>query len=78
MSAVVIIRDPDSERRRLGIQAAESAMRRFDLEVKSAELGTIAIVWATFPGGPVSRAPGAFVMGDVIPGPGPERLTAAE
>jgi len=78
MSAVLIIRDPDSERRRLGIQAAESTMRRFDLVVASAELGTIAIVWATFPGGPVSRAPGAFVMGDVIPGPGPERLTAAE
>jgi asparagine synthase (glutamine-hydrolysing) len=76
MSGILIIRDHDPVRRRLGIQAAESALRRFDLVVSSAEHGTIAIVWGTFPGAPVTRSPGAFVMGDVIPGPGPERLTA--
>ena len=78
MSAVLIVRDPDPARRRHGMQAAESAMRRFDLVISSAEHGPIGIVWATFPGAPVSQAPGAFVMGDVIPGPGPERLSAAE
>jgi hypothetical protein len=60
------------------MQAAEAAMRRFDVVVSSEEHGTIGVVWGTFPNAPVSRAPGAFVLGDVIPGPGPERLTAAE
>lgn len=83
MSAVLIARDPDAERRRRGMAAAAAAMRRFDLTVSSADAGSIGLVWATFPGGPVDHspateaAPGAFVMGEVIPGPGPERLTAA-
>lgn len=78
MSAVLIVRDPDLMRRRRGVHAAEAAIRRFDLVVSSAESGSFAIVWGTFPGAPVSQAPGAFVMGDVIPGPGPERLGASE
>src|SRR5258706_8587467 len=78
MSAVLVLRDPDPERRRRGIQAAESALREFDLPVASAEHGPVAVVWAAFAGAPVSSAPGALMMGDVIPGPGPERLTPAE
>lgn len=78
MAAVLIARDPDLERRRRGMRAAESALRRFDVEVSAAEHGTIGIVWGAFPGAPVSRSSGAFVMGDVIPGPGPERLNATD
>ena len=77
MAAVLIVRDPDVARRREAIRVAEAALRRFDLEVASAEHGPVAISWGAFAGAPVSRAPGAFVLGEVIPGPGPERLDAA-
>ena len=78
MAALLIVRDPDPERRRQGMQAAASAMGRFDLVASSLELGPIGVVWGTYPGAPVSQAPGALVLGDVIPGPGPERLAAAD
>jgi asparagine synthase (glutamine-hydrolysing) len=78
MSAALVIRDPDSARRRRGIEAAVAAMRRFDLVTSSVDHDPISIVWGTFPGAPVSTSSNAFVMGDVIPGPGPERLTAAD
>jgi asparagine synthetase B (glutamine-hydrolysing) len=76
MSAVMFVRDEDPARRRSGVEAAKQAMGRFDLVVESLEHGPISVVWATFSGAPVSHASGAFVMGDVIPGPGPERLDA--
>src|SRR5258706_15845016 len=78
MSAVLVLRDPDPERRRRGIQAAESALREFDLPVASAAHGPVAVVCPAFPGAPVSSAPGALMIRDAIPGPGPARLTPAE
>lgn len=76
MSAVMVIRDPDPSRRRAGIAAAEAVLRRMDYDVSSIEHGEIGLAWGTYPGAPVQQAPGAFLLGDVIPGPGPERLGA--
>jgi len=76
MAAILIVRDPDPERRRRGMRAAESAMRHFDIEVAASEQGVIGFVCGVYPGGPLSRCGGALVLGDVIPGPGPERLDA--
>lgn len=76
MSALMLVRDPDPARRRARIEAAEAAMRRFDLEIGSLEHGPIGIAWGAYAGAPIQQAPGAFLMGDVIPGPGPERLGA--
>ncbi|HTO91534.1 MAG TPA: asparagine synthase-related protein [Candidatus Sulfotelmatobacter sp.] len=78
MSAILIVRDPDVGRRELGLRAAEAAMRRFDLAIGSGGRGPVAMRWGTFAGAPVSQAPGALVIGDLIPGPGAERLAAAE
>lgn len=77
MSGVMLIRDPDPARRRAGLAAAERVLRRFDLTVSSIEHGVVGLAWGAFAGAPVRHAPGAFVLGDVIPGPGPERLDAA-
>ena len=76
MAALMLVRDPDPLRRRARLAAAERAMRRFDLEVGSLEHGPIGLAWGAFAGAPIQQAPGVFLMGDVIPGPGPERLTA--
>lgn len=76
MAAILIVRDPDPERRARGMRAAESAMRRFDIEVSASEHGIVGIVCGTYRGAPFSRTDGAVVLGDVICGPGPERLDA--
>ncbi len=78
MAAFFVVRDPAPERRRRGMQAAEAAMRSFDVEIASAERGDIGLVWGAFAGAPLDRAPGAFLLGEAIPGPGPERLSAAQ
>jgi len=76
MAAVFIVREHDPERRRLGMQSAATAMRRFEVEIATSETGVIGVVRGAFPGAPVNVAPGAFLIGDVIPGPGPEHLDA--
>ena len=76
MSAVMLLRDPDPARRRRGLAAADAALRRMGFEPSSIEHGAVGLAWGTYPGAPVQQAPGVFVLGDVIPGPGPERLDA--
>jgi hypothetical protein len=76
MAGVLFLRDPDPVRLRRGLEAATAALRRMDLEVSSLEHGPIGIAWGSFAGAPVQHAPGVFVMGEVIPGPGPERCSA--
>ena len=78
MPALLIIRDRDPERRREGIRAVEKAIGQFKLEISSFEHGPFAVVYGVYPGAPVSTAYNAFVLGDAIPGPGPERLTASQ
>lgn len=76
MAAILIVRDPDPERRARGVRAAESAMRRFDIDVSSSEHGVVGLVCGAYRGAPLSRTENAVVLGDVIPGRGSERLDA--
>jgi asparagine synthase (glutamine-hydrolysing) len=78
MSAILIVRDPDPVATRIRPMSAEASMRLFGLIGTSVRLGPIWVMWGGFVGAPFSQAPGTLVLGDAIPGPGPERLTAEQ
>lgn len=82
MANFVGIIDPDPVRRAAFISSAASSVAPFPgLAQGELGLGNLAVAWAAGRRAPVSRHEGpdgrAILFGDAIPGPGPERLTAA-
>jgi asparagine synthase (glutamine-hydrolysing) len=80
VASVLFVRDANAGRRRRALDAAKAALGELGpLTIDSVEIGPIGAVWGTGPAARIQHradaARATVLVGDVIAGPGPARLT---